>query len=36
MADGNTDLRSTWESAAPGWAKWEQQFSAGLFDATET
>lgn len=30
-----TDLRGTWESAAPGWAKWEYVFSAGLFDATE-
>jgi ubiquinone/menaquinone biosynthesis C-methylase UbiE len=36
MADPKSDLRNTWESAAPGWAKWEQEFSAGLFDATET
>ncbi len=28
-------LRDTWESAAPGWAKWERAFSAGLADATE-
>ena len=30
-----SELRSTWESAAPGWAKWEQVFSAGLSSATE-
>jgi ubiquinone/menaquinone biosynthesis C-methylase UbiE len=37
MADGTSksELRRTWESAAPGWAKWEQVFSAGLFEATE-
>lgn len=29
-------LRTTWESAAPGWAKWEQQFSAGLKEVTDT
>ena len=29
-------LRNTWESAAPGWAKWEEPFSAGLSTATET
>jgi len=29
------ELRDTWESAAPGWAKWENMFSAGLVDATE-
>jgi ubiquinone/menaquinone biosynthesis C-methylase UbiE len=35
---GNTsrsELRTTWESAAPGWAKWEQAFSADLFTATD-
>jgi ubiquinone/menaquinone biosynthesis C-methylase UbiE len=35
---GNTsrsELRNTWESAAPGWAEWEQAFSAGLFTATD-
>jgi ubiquinone/menaquinone biosynthesis C-methylase UbiE len=35
---GNTsklDLRDTWESAAPGWAKWERVFSAGLSSATD-
>jgi ubiquinone/menaquinone biosynthesis C-methylase UbiE len=30
------ELRNTWEKAAPGWAKWEEAFSAGLFEATET
>jgi ubiquinone/menaquinone biosynthesis C-methylase UbiE len=30
-----TELRNTWESAAPGWAKWEDLFSAGLVDATD-
>jgi ubiquinone/menaquinone biosynthesis C-methylase UbiE len=29
-------LRDTWEKAAPGWANWEQAFSAGLSGATET
>ena len=28
-------LRTTWESAAPGWAKWERAFSAGLTGATD-
>ena len=28
-------LRSTWEKAAPGWAKWEGEFSAGLSAATD-
>ena len=31
-----SELRNTWEKAAPGWAKWEEIFSAGLRDATET
>jgi ubiquinone/menaquinone biosynthesis C-methylase UbiE len=31
-----SELRSTWEKAAPGWAKWEKEFSAGLSDATDT
>jgi ubiquinone/menaquinone biosynthesis C-methylase UbiE len=37
MADDTlkSELRKTWEAAAPGWAKWEHAFSAGLFDATE-
>ena len=29
-------LRDTWEKAAPGWAKWEREFSAGLSAATDT
>jgi hypothetical protein len=35
---GNTskvELRNTWESAAPGWAKWERVFSAGLSSVTD-
>ena len=31
-----SQLRKTWENAAPGWAKWEHVFSAGLSDATDT
>lgn len=30
-----SELRSTWEKAAPGWAKWEKEFSAGLSAATD-
>ncbi|MGH2600262.1 MAG: class I SAM-dependent methyltransferase [Dehalococcoidia bacterium] len=29
------ELHDTWESAAPGWAKWEEKFSAGLDDVTD-
>jgi ubiquinone/menaquinone biosynthesis C-methylase UbiE len=28
-------LRNTWESAAPGWAKWEHVFATGLASATD-
>jgi ubiquinone/menaquinone biosynthesis C-methylase UbiE len=37
MKDGDVkaDLRDTWESASPGWAKWEAVIAAGLVDATE-
>ncbi len=37
MTDGDikAELRDTWESAAPGWAKWEEVFAAGLVDATD-
>jgi ubiquinone/menaquinone biosynthesis C-methylase UbiE len=28
-------LRTTWESAAPGWAKWEHVFASGLSRATD-
>jgi ubiquinone/menaquinone biosynthesis C-methylase UbiE len=31
-----SELRTTWEKAAPGWAKWEKEFSAGLSAATDT
>ena len=31
-----SELRDTWESAAPGWAKWEHVFSEGLSRATDT
>jgi ubiquinone/menaquinone biosynthesis C-methylase UbiE len=31
-----SELRNTWEKAAPGWAKWEHGFSAGLSGATDT
>jgi ubiquinone/menaquinone biosynthesis C-methylase UbiE len=30
------ELKRTWESAAPGWAKWEGVIAAGLADVTET
>ena len=35
MARETSELRNTWESAAPGWAKWEEAFSAGLSGATD-
>lgn len=31
-----SELRDTWEKAAPGWAKWEHVVSSGLSEATET
>ena len=31
----NSELRNTWESAAPGWAKWEEKLSASLSDVTD-
>ena len=31
-----SELRKTWEKAAPGWAKWEHTLSAGLSSATDT
>jgi len=31
-----TELRRTWESAAPGWAKWEDVIAEGLADVTDT
>jgi ubiquinone/menaquinone biosynthesis C-methylase UbiE len=38
MADNTSKsvLRNTWETAAPGWARWEQAFSAGLSGVTDT
>jgi SAM-dependent methyltransferase len=38
MATGDirAELRRTWEAAAPGWARWEGVFAAGLAEATET
>lgn len=31
-----SELRNTWEKAAPGWAKWEREFSPALSAATDT
>lgn len=38
MSDNSSgsELRRTWESAAPGWAKWEHVFATSLADATDT
>ena len=33
--DVKAALRDTWESAAPGWAKWEAVIAAGSLEATE-
>ncbi|HET8726780.1 MAG TPA: methyltransferase domain-containing protein [Alphaproteobacteria bacterium] len=30
-----SDVRDTWEAAAPGWAKWERVFATSLSEATE-
>lgn len=30
-----TELRKTWEAAAPGWAKWEHAFTRAFSDATD-
>jgi ubiquinone/menaquinone biosynthesis C-methylase UbiE len=30
-----SELRKTWEQAAPGWAKWEHVFAASLSRATD-
>src|SRR6266540_520598 len=37
MADNTlkSELRNTWESAAPGWAKWEHVFATSLSGATD-
>jgi ubiquinone/menaquinone biosynthesis C-methylase UbiE len=31
-----SELRNTWESAAPGWAKWEPTLSGGFANVTDT
>ena len=31
----NSSLQETWEAAAPGWAKWEKEFSETFVPATE-
>lgn len=31
-----TEARKTWESAAPGWARWEHVLASGFRDATDT
>lgn len=38
MSDGEVkaELRDTWESAAAGWAKWEEALTAGLVEVTDT
>jgi cyclopropane fatty-acyl-phospholipid synthase-like methyltransferase len=38
MSNGDikAELRRVWESAAPGWAKWEGVFAEGLAEVTET
>src|SRR5215217_4590806 len=38
MADDilKSELRNTWESAAPGWAKWEHVLANSLSAATDT
>lgn len=35
MQESKLELRRTWDSAAPGWARWESSLSAGLSDATD-
>jgi ubiquinone/menaquinone biosynthesis C-methylase UbiE len=36
MPEDKSELRKRWDSAAPGWAKWEHVLAIGLSDATET
>jgi ubiquinone/menaquinone biosynthesis C-methylase UbiE len=38
MSNGDimAELRRTWESAAPAWARWESVFAEGFADVTET
>lgn len=30
-----SEVRDTWEAAAPGWAKWEHVISGGLTQVTD-
>jgi ubiquinone/menaquinone biosynthesis C-methylase UbiE len=36
MPENKTEIRNRWESAAPGWAKWEYVLASGFRGATET
>jgi len=36
MPEDKSEIRSRWESAAPGWAKWEHVLALGFRDATQT
>jgi ubiquinone/menaquinone biosynthesis C-methylase UbiE len=35
MPENKAEIRNRWESAAPGWAKWEHVLASGLRGATE-
>ncbi len=35
MPEEKSEIRNRWESAAPGWAKWEHVLALGFKDATE-
>ena len=35
MPENKSEIRNRWESAAPGWAKWEHVLALGFKDATE-
>lgn len=35
LATATSDPRTTWELAAPGWAKWEHAYDAGIAAATD-
>ena len=36
MAEDTAEIRKRWESAAPGWARWEHVLARGFRDATDT
>jgi ubiquinone/menaquinone biosynthesis C-methylase UbiE len=36
MPEDKSEIRKRWESAAPGWAKWEHVLAVGFKDATES